>query len=153
MILQIDDINIQVTRDVKGIRAASEVSSLMLPGQTIREAARLIKENYKIVRDHYEQRSRGGVKAKDLSHISLKIVFSYLYMYNMWREFYPKEKDRDLRFIQKDFTHPQTYDIIINHFKKRDKNNYAQPCQWLMDMGTHEFAQHEKARQEFFDRR
>jgi hypothetical protein len=148
-----DVIDIHVTREAKGIRATSCASNVILPGQTIREAARLIKENYKIVRDHYEQRSRGEIEAKDLSSISLKIVFSYLHMYNMWREFYPKEKDRDLRFIQKDFAHPQTYDIIINHFKKRDKTKYAHPCQLLMGMDAQEFEQHERARQEFFDRR
>ena len=77
----------------------------------------VVKENSQIVKSYYQAKSGVSIERSDLSIIILKIVLQYLYMYNMWRKMYEKEKARDLRFITDDFEHPSTHDMVISYLE------------------------------------
>ena len=150
----IDDIKIELTEENKGIRLTTQNDdNVILPNQTMTSVENIVRENFQIVKSHYQ--AKAGVPISidehDLSSISLKIVLHYLYMYNMWRTTYPQHRNQELRFLPKDFEHPNTGDIIIWYFKNKYPETYAAKCQLMLGMSTVEFADFEKGRQNFHD--
>jgi hypothetical protein len=149
MIIIIDNIIINVEQESKGIRLKTDVDNLFLENQTLKETKEVIEKNYKIVKNHFQLRTGAIVESIDLKQICLKIVFYYLYMYNLWRRMYKREANRDLTFLSKDFDHPQTDDIIIQFFKEKYPNNYADRCEVMLKMSPEDFKAYAKNRQDF----
>jgi hypothetical protein len=152
MTFKIDEIEIRMIAEPDGIRVICEHGNVILPDQTTSVVQELIGINHKIVKDHYAKESFGKIEAPDLGGVSLRIVLSYLYMYNIWRGIYPKERKRDLKFLTEDFEHPQTYDLIIDFFRKKYPEGYSEKCELLMNMTPEKFRDYEKSRRFFHDR-
>jgi hypothetical protein len=125
------------------------VGNLFLENQTLKETIEIIEKNYEIVKNYFQLRTGTIIELIDLKQICLKIVFNYLYMYNLWRGMYRREKHRDLTFLPKDFDHPQTDDIIIQFFKEKYPNNYADKCEVMLKMSPEDFKAYAKNRQDF----
>jgi len=154
MIFKIDDIEIKLAEEKKGVRLTTQNDdNVILPNQTMASVENIVKENFQIVKSYYQAKSgvSDTVDKHDVSVISLKIVLHYLYMYNMWRKMYKDHSDRDLKFLAEDFEHPSTSDQIIWYFKKKYPKSYSAKCELMLSMSTDEFKRYEKKRQEFDD--
>ena len=150
----IDEIKIELTEENKGIRLTTRNDdNVILPNQTMTSVENIVRENFQIVKSHYLAKTGVlvSIDEYDLSFISLKIVLHYLYMYNMWRITYPQHRDQELKFLPKDFEHPNTGDMIIWYLKNKYPETYAAKCQLMLGMSTDEFTNYEKKRQEFHD--
>lgn len=144
----IDNIKIELSKENDAIRLITDNGdNVILPNQTMAFVENIVKENYQIVKSYYQAKASRSIDERDLHIISLKIVLYYLYMYNMWRKMYEKEKFRDLRFANSDFAHPATHDMIISHFKNKYPNNYSTSCEILFGMSADEFKTYEKRRE------
>jgi hypothetical protein len=73
-------------------------------------------------------------------------------MYNLWREMYKREKNRDLTFLDKDFESISTADEIIYFFKHKYPDNYARKCEVLLNMTPDKFKDFEATRVLFFNK-
>jgi hypothetical protein len=154
MIFKIDDIEIELAEKNKGIRLTTHNDdNIILPNQTMDSVENIVKENFQIVKSYYQ--AKLGVSASvdkhDINAVSLKIVLYYLYMYNMWRKMYENHRDRDLKFLAKDFENPNTSDRIIWYFKKKYPKSYSAKCELMLSLSPDEFKRYEKKRQEFDD--
>jgi hypothetical protein len=118
----------------EGVRLTTKEENWFIPNQTIDETSEIISKNHKIVKDHFKDRVKPIITNVDLDNVSLKIVLRYFQMYNHWRTMYKREKNRDLTFIQKDFDHPYTSDIIVNYFKSKYPDNYSDKCEIILNM-------------------
>ncbi|MBL7733343.1 MAG: hypothetical protein JNM88_19400 [Chitinophagaceae bacterium] len=107
--------------------------------------------NFRVVKDHYQARGGEKLTEAESDELCLIIVFHWLYLYNMWRGLYPKEKDRPLEFDEKDFEHPYTYDEIIWFVKRKYKADYLHRSSALLGMTEEACRDYEKRRQEFHD--
>jgi hypothetical protein len=149
----IDDIPIELAEENKGIRLTTDDDNLILPNQTMTSVEHIVRENFRMVKAHYQAKSGVSVSidGRDLSLVSLRIVLHYLYMYNKWREMYEHHKDRDLKFLIEDFEHPSTHDLIIWYFRNKYLEKYSTQCELMLGMSADEFRSYEKSRQEFHD--
>jgi len=123
--------------------------NLPLHNQTKEETTEIIHKNYKIVKDYYQNKVQNKISSLDLERVSLKIVLFYFHMYNLWRQMYKREKNRDLTFISKDFEHPYTSSQIIDYFKSTYPDNYAPKCEIMLDMTPEKFQEFAKNKEQF----
>ena len=150
----IDDIKIELAEENNGLRLTTHNDdNVILQNQTATSVENIVRENFQIVKSHYQAKSGVSVSIDkhDLNVISLKIVLHYLYMYNMWRKTYKHHKDRDLKFLTEDFENPSTSDMIIWYFKNTYPKSYSTKCEFMLGMSADEFKSYEKRRQEFHD--
>jgi hypothetical protein len=153
MTFMIEDIMIDLTEENGAIRLTADTNNnVILSNQSMAFVENIVKENFQVVKSHYQKKSGDSVDNRDLNNISLKIVLQYLYMYNMWRRLYEKEKDRDLKFVSDDFEHPATHDMIIGYFKNKYPGNYSVQCAVLLGMSTDRFKKYEEERERSNDR-
>jgi hypothetical protein len=158
MVFTIDDIKIEVVKDRESmvrlpnaVRLISEDNSLPFQNQTQEAIKDLVTNNYRIVKSYYESKANSSEYLADLSRLCLKIVLHYLLMYNLWRDMYKFEKNRDLTFLVDDFDSVGTHDIILRYFMKRYPQNYAIKCQFILNMTETEFKEFEKNRVQFLE--
>jgi hypothetical protein len=76
-------------------------------------------------------------------------VLYYLSTYIFWKKEYPKEKNRDLIFIEKDFNKPSTNDIIINYLRNEYPTKFIKLCSILLDKSIDETEIYIKNRLDF----
>lgn len=154
MIFYLDSNEVKLELEAKGIRlTTNSENNILLANVTMNETKEIIIKNYNIVKEHYQPKINDKISSVDLERISLKIVLHYFYMYQLWRAIYRREKNRDLKFLHKDFNHPYTSDEIISYFKGAYPKNYSSKCEIMLDMSTNKFKDYEKNRQAFYDMR
>jgi hypothetical protein len=152
MTFNIDRIIIDLQMETDGLRLITESENLLLSNQTYEETKQTIEKNYKIVKDYFLPKINSIVILSDLEEVCLKIVLHYFYMYNLWREMYKREKNRDLTFLDKDFESISTADEIIYFFKHKYPDNYARKCEVLLNMTPDKFKDFEATRVLFFNK-
>ena len=149
---KIDQTKVTLRGEKNGLRLTTvNGDNLFLQNQTTKETKEVIEKNYNIVNHYFTEKAAGKIESTDIEIVSLKIVFWYLHTYNKWRTIYIKEKNRDLTFIDRDFEHPQTRDIIIRYFTNKYPDNYSKPCEILLKMSPDKFKDYEKERVAFFN--
>jgi hypothetical protein len=148
----IDKINIDIKAENNGIRLITENENWLLPNQTIDETQIIIEKNYKIVKNHFKEKIGEVINEIDIENVCLNIVLNFFQMYNHWRSMYEREKNRDLTFLEKDFEHPYTSHRIIDYFKRKYPEIYAEKCEWMLGMTSEEFKEY-LLRKEQFDNR
>lgn len=147
MIFYIENIQIELTKSQHGLRLEAFGDVLPLPGQTIIQTKKIITENFHVVKTKYEKNVFDKIPAGDLNEVSLKIVLHYFYLYNSWKSLCEKECERSLAFLNKDFTHPYTYDKIIQHFKNKNAKDYAGQCSAMIGITKDELSKYEADRE------
>ncbi len=65
---------------------------------------------------------------------------------------YKRQANRDLTFLQKDFEHPYTSYHIIDYFKNKYPDNYADKCESMLEMTTEQFAEYLLRKEQFENR-
>jgi hypothetical protein len=152
MTFNIEQIEVTIEPEKNGLRLTTEYESWLFFNQTFQEIKETIKENYVIVKSHFRPKAGSAITESDLENICLKIALSFFNMYNHWRTMYKKEKNRDLTFLQKDLEHPYTSYAIINYFKRKYHDNYAEKCETLLQITKEEFSEYEKSKEQFDNR-
>lgn len=112
----------------------------------IKEINKLINKNFDIVKTKINNQK---IDENDINLITVKIVLYYLSTYILWKKTYPKEKNRDLIFLEKDIKNPQTNDIIINYLIKTYPNQYEEKCSILLNKSINETILYIKNRLDF----
>ena len=106
------------------------------------KAIEVIKDNYKKIKAHYIsnllKNELSNIDNDDLNIISVKILIYYLEQYSRWKEQY-KKSNYDIKFYEKDFDHPSTYDIIILFLKERHPDNWKSISEKYIDKTSEEF--------------
>jgi hypothetical protein len=151
LIFTLDGITIELIQENRDVRLTAKDNIVLLPNQTIDSTKSIVIDNFHIVKSYYESQAGNAVDKDDLSIISLKIVLYYLSMYNLWRRMYKDQRNRDLKFLSKDFENSSTHDEIIWYFKNKYPDNYSDKCRRLLGMSMEEFKKYEKRRQEFIN--
>jgi hypothetical protein len=149
MTFNIEQIKVIIEPENNGLRLTTEHESFLLFNQTFEEIKETINKNYCIVKSHFQPKATSVITQNDLENVCLKIVLSYFNMYNRWRTMYPKEKNRDLTFLQKDFEHPNTAYAIISYFKKKYHDSYSKKCEILLEMTKEEFREYDIRKEQF----
>jgi hypothetical protein len=145
----IDKINIDIKAESNGIRLITENENWLLPNQTIDETKIIIEKNYKIVKNHFKKKIGEVINEIDIENVCLNIVLNFFQMYNHWRSMYEREKNRDLTFLDKDFEHPYTSHRIIDYFKRKYPDIYAEKCEWMLGMTSEEFKEYVLRKEQF----
>lgn len=151
MFFHIEKIQIELTEDLYGIRLKTATDDLPLPGQTIAETMETVRINFETVQEKYKKSATDKIDMDELNEVCLKIVLHYFYLYNTWKETNEKEKDRDLAFLPKDFSHPYTFDIVIQYFKNKYPTDYAGKCAAMLDMQVDKLLKYEYDRADFYN--
>ena len=151
MTLFIEQLEIKLTEDQYGLRLNWDDAQLPLPGQTLATATDLLQKNFATVKGRFSLLASDTIPAEELDEVSLKVVLHYFYLYNSWKYSNEKEKDRDLAFLQKDFHHPYTYDIILQYFKLKYPGDYALKCACLTEKTADELLKYEYDRDSFYN--
>lgn len=152
MTLNIDHIFIKIDKEDKGIRLTTDNESWFIPNQTIEETKKILEINYKIVKGHFQDKTGQLVTDTDLENVCFKIVLHYFQMYNHWRTMYKRQTNRDLTFLQKDFEHPYTSYQIIDYFKNKYPDNYADQCETMLEMTSEQFKEYSIRKEQFENR-
>ncbi|HEX8576641.1 MAG TPA: hypothetical protein VF677_10155 [Flavobacterium sp.] len=153
--IEIENITLSLSDEGGNVRVKSDNENVILSNQNINTISELIKYNFKVVNNHYKlmvDKAKEKFDFKDISWVSVAIVLYYLYMYNSWRSMYKKQDNRDLRFIEKDFSHPSTHDIIFNYFKTKYPGDWEEKCSILLGMSVEQFRAYYKTREAFYNK-
>lgn len=151
MFFHIEKIKIELTEDLYGIRLKTATDDLPLPGQTISETMETVRKNFEIVQEEYKKPTPDNIDMDEVNEVCLKIVLYYFYLYNSWKKTNEKEKDRDLTFLPKDFSHPYTYDIVIQYFKSKYPTDYAGKCAVMLGLQVENLLKYEYDRADFYN--
>lgn len=154
--IKIENITLSLSNESGNVRVRSDKESIILPNQSIDAVSDLIKHNFDLVINHYklmtDNKGEKEFDFTDLNTISISIVLHYLYMYNSWRTMYKQQEKRDLKFIEKDFSHPSTHDILFNYFKTKYPNDWEEKCAVLLGMEETELNAYYKTREEYYNK-
>jgi hypothetical protein len=148
----IGSVTIQTQEEVNGLRLTTDFEQVLLLNQTKTSVRPLIQKNFQIVKGILMTRD-AALDEIEMNELSLKIVLRYLCLYNNWKQFYPKEKDRDLTFITEDLQTPATFDIVKEFILDRHPRNYQELSAAILGVEIDKFKNYEKARLEFMERR
>jgi hypothetical protein len=151
MTFYIEKIKIDLTEDQYGLQLKALDEKLPLPSQTIEETKAIVTKNFDLVKEKFYETSATIIAIEDLNEVCLRIVLHYFYLYNTWKNIYEKEKNRDLTFLDKDFSHPNTYDKIIQFFKNKYPKDYAPKCAVMLGIKATELLKYEADKQDFYN--
>ncbi len=151
MTFYLEKIKIDLTENPHGLQLLALDEELPLPGQTMEETKDTVTKNFKIVNEKYAKTASSIIPIEELNEICLRLVIYYFYLYNSWRSLYEKEKNRDLTFLDKDFTHPYTYDRVIQFFKNKYPKDYGDKYAVMLGITAIEVLKYEADRHDFYN--
>lgn len=115
-------------KEGNNVRVKSYKEDISLVNQDIKQVSEIIHYNFDILYKHYKKIIRDNencsIEDIDITYISINILMFYLYVYNLWKNSYTKQQNRDLKFNIKDFENPSTHDIIFDYFKAKYVNDW-----------------------------
>jgi hypothetical protein len=154
--IDIEIIRMTLIRENDGVRVKSGTEDVILPNQTIDQVARIIHNNFYVIKTYYESKIPGHLKDRydlqDIDHITISILLHYLYMYNAWRKMYKKHANKELRFDRKDLDNPSTHDIVFSYFRMKYPNEWREKCSVLLGMSVADLSAYYKTREAFYNR-
>lgn len=151
--VQLGNTNLGLISENLNVRVISDTENVLLKNQSIEQVRQLLADNYAIVYRHYSSKSLcSSEDLENVNKVSISIVLHYLYMYNNWRNTYRNMQDFDLRFNDKDFANPTTFDIIVNYYKKRYPYDWIRKCNRLLGMSAKELQKYYEEREKFYNK-
>ena len=153
--IKIRDLTINVTGRWGKVKVKFDNRIALFSNQNVNNISELIKYNFNIVSNHYEtlvEKSNLEFEVDDIICISISIVLDYLYMYNLWRNIYKNQKNRDLSFNEEDFSASNTYDIIFSYLKNKYPNDWKEKSAVLLDVGLDELEVIYKNREYYYNK-
>ncbi len=128
---------------------------MILPNQEIDNVAQIIEKNFRFVYNFFASRvdnNSSTIDALDVEEISIKVVLTYLYIYNMWRNTYKNKENLSLDFNKKDLSDPETADIIFFYFKTKYPNNWLEKSAILLGMSESEVSKYYQKRELYYNK-
>ena len=153
--IKLENITLSLLSKGGDVRVKSDKQNIILSNQSIGIVSELIKHNFDVVYSYYKlmiSETKEKFDYEDINQVSIAIVLYYLYMYNSWRSMYKKQENKDLRFNEKDFSHPSTHDIIFNYFKTKYPNDWEEKCAVLLRMELRKLEVYYKTREDFYNK-
>ncbi len=138
MTFNLDNINVTISEENRGIRLTTEDENWFIPRQTLAKTKIILEKNFKIIKEHFLDKVETVITQTDLNNVCLNIALCYFQMYNHWRTMYKRETNRDLTFLQKDFDATDTINIVIEYFKQKYPYNYEDKCEIMLGMTNSE---------------
>ena len=151
MVFYVEKIEIELTENQYGLLLKTADSELPLPGQTIEQTIETLQGNFEILKNHYLKTASSTIVPEELNEVCLKIVLHFFGLYNSWKYSNENEKDRDLTFLPKDFGHANTRDILLQYFKRKYPEDYADKCASILDMPAADLLKYEYNNNEFYN--
>ncbi len=153
--IKLGNITLSLLSEDYNVRIRLGKEDILFANQNVDTVAVLVENNFNVVINHYKLMIDKGQKEfnfEDISFVSISIVLYYLYMYNSWRTLYKKQENKDLKFYEKDFSNPSTYDIVFNYFKAKYSNDWEAKCAVLLGMKLDELKAYYKTRENFYNK-
>jgi hypothetical protein len=140
--IKLDNIEVEISQawlDKLNIKLNERI---LFTNEKIERAVDIVKENYAKIKAYYisnlSQNQMINFDYDDLNIISVEILIYYFNIYTRWKEYYVKS-NYDIKFYEKDFNHPDTYDIIIFYLKQKYPDNWKSMSQKYINMTSVEF--------------
>lgn len=153
--IKLENITLSLLNEGADVRVKSDKENIILSNQSVDTVSELIKYNFDVVSSHYKlmiSETKDKFDFEDINQVGIAIVLYYLYMYNSWRIIYKKQENKDLRFNEKDFSHPSTHDIVFNYFKTKYPNDWEKKCAVLLGKELTELKAYYKTREYFYNK-
>jgi hypothetical protein len=155
--LKLSNLTIDLVWENSNVEVKTSDGDALLLNQTEEQVSSILEHNYSLVYNFYKLKCTNYKFDKedsdDISHISLRIVLFYLYMYNSWRLSYKKGgKYENLEFKNKDFSNPSTIDIIIRFYKTRFPDQWKSKCIKLLDFTIEQLDNYWHEREKFYNK-
>ena len=100
---------------------------------------------------YYTNIGKDTVSQELLIGLSNKVADYYFEQYNRFTKQYPKSAKRYASFQLKDLDHPQTFEMIVNFFKEKLKEDYRRNAMQILQMNDEALSQFEQSRADFYN--
>jgi hypothetical protein len=153
--INIENITVNLTTEHTNVRVKFDHEETLLLNQDIDTVTKDIRNNFSIVKNHFQKLAyKAGklIDITDINKLSLLIVLYYLFLYSSWKVMYPKQKNRNLNFDPTDFNNPSTYDIIFHYFKSKSPEDWKMKSAILLDFELDDFDIYYKRREDFYNK-
>src|SRR5581483_12298273 len=134
--LVFEKIVLELVKENNDVRVYLPTRSIIFSEQKIKSLSSIIQHNFKVVDTHYTsmiaQHPEISFDLDNIHTISMKIVLSFLYMYNSWRVQYRRKKYDNLDFKEDDFENPSASDIIFDFYRVNYPADWQEKCAVLM---------------------
>jgi len=155
--LKLDDITLDLAKEMDDVRVILPTRSVLLREQSIREIVPVIEHNYAQIVSYYRSKLvddlNSSIDQEDISRVSVSILLYYLSMSNKSRIGRRKfNRDTDLHFQEGDFSLPPTYDIIIRYFRASYPESWEEKCAILLGISVEELKNYYKEREKYYNK-
>src|SRR5687768_13248357 len=110
------------------------------------------KEFYDTIYRYYADRVGEKISSTFLSGLTERITEHYYEQYSRFRIQYPKSVKRYSTFKIDDLEHPEVTEIVINYFKERVGDNYAENAMIALGLSLPELRRFEEYREAYHNK-
>jgi len=151
--LVLEKIVLELVKENNDVRVYLPTRSIIFSEQKIKNLSSIIQHNFKEVDTHYRsmiaQHPEISFDLDDIHTISMKIVLSFLYIYNSWRVQYRRKKYDNLDFKEEDFNSARAADVIFDYYRVNYPADWQEKCAVLMGKDLESLKQYFQDRQDF----
>lgn len=144
-----------IREDADGSRVLLGERSVLFPKLAPAEAARAIDEAMKTVipwLDANVSASGLSIEQRHIEEAALRVVLSWLYMYNLWRSTYPEHRNHPLTIGSHELRQAQTFDQCYDYCGNVFGADFRRYVAALLGLTAAEYARVEKRRQEYWNK-
>ena len=153
--LVLENIVLELVKENNDVRVYLPTRSIIFSEQTIESLSGIIQHNFKVADTHYTsmiaQHPEISFDQDDIHAISMKIVLSWLYIYNSFRVQYRRPKYDNLDFKEEDFDSPRTNDIIFDYYIANYPADWQEKCAVLMGKDLEALKIYYQRRKDFYE--
>ncbi len=151
----VEQLGAKLIDDSGNIQVLTEDTNVLFVKQKSDVLRKIINQAMAVASSHYQNRvATSGIDftEREIQEISLKVVLHNLYVYNMWKNDYPKYHDLELKVTVEDLKHPQSEDQCYFYCKKKYGADYSSYTAALNGQTREQFESWERGRIAFWDR-
>lgn len=146
---------LELVKENKDVRVYLPTRSMIFSEQTIESLSRILQHNFNVVATHFAsmigQHREISFDQEDIHAISMKIVLSWLYIYNSFRVQYRRPKYDNLDFKEEDFDSSRTNDVIFDYYRVNYPADWQEKCAVLMGKDLEALKMYYQRRQDFYN--
>ena len=144
-----------IREDPNGSRVLLLQRSVLFRNLGAAETARVIDEAMKKVipwLDANVSASGLAIEQRHIEEVALRVVLSWLYMYNLWRSLYPEHRNHPLTVGSHELRQAQTFDQCYDYCKHVFGADFRRYVAALLGLTAANYANVEKRRQEYWNK-
>lgn len=149
------DLDANLIDDAGNIRVLAGGRQVFFRQQTADVLRGIINNAMAVATSFYQDRvanSKIDIPERDLWEVSLRVVLSNLYVYNSWKNSYPKYQDLELKITIEDLKHVGSEDDCYFYCKEKYGTDYALYAAGLNGQTREQFERWEQGRIAFWNR-